>query len=69
MKVCIIGASGKLGKYLVRHALDKGHKFVAVCRPRNVGNLDSFKDRIANVPGITNDREIVRKLLRDAAAF
>ena len=24
MKVCIIGASGKLGQYMVRHALDRG---------------------------------------------
>jgi len=36
MKVCIVGASGKLGKYMVRHALDRGHEVVAVCRERSV---------------------------------
>ena len=24
MKICIVGASGKLGRYMVRHALDRG---------------------------------------------
>src|SRR5207245_1997920 len=25
MRVCIVGASGKLGQYMVRHALDRGY--------------------------------------------
>lgn len=29
-KVCIIGASGKLGKYMVGHALAKGYEVVGV---------------------------------------
>ena len=29
MKVCIVGASGKLGQYLVQHALDRGCEVVA----------------------------------------
>ena len=28
MKVCIVGASGKLGQYLVQHALDRGREVV-----------------------------------------
>jgi uncharacterized protein YbjT (DUF2867 family) len=24
MRVCVVGASGKLGQYMVRHALDRG---------------------------------------------
>ena len=26
MKVCIVGASGKLGQYMVQHALDRGYE-------------------------------------------
>jgi len=25
-KICIVGASGKLGQYMVQHALDQGYK-------------------------------------------
>jgi len=61
MKVCIVGASGKLGRYMVRHALDRGYEVVGVCRERSVGKLDEFKGRISIVPGATNDREVIRK--------
>jgi len=27
-KVCIVGASGKLGQYMVKHALDRGYDVV-----------------------------------------
>jgi hypothetical protein len=36
MRVCIIGASGKLGQYMVQHALDRDYTVVGVCRERNV---------------------------------
>lgn len=61
MKICIVGVSGKLGKYMVRHALDRGHEVVGVCRPQSVGKLDAFQDRITIVPGATNDREVIQK--------
>ena len=61
MKVCIVGASGKLGKYMVRHALDRGYEVVGVCREKSVGKLDAFKGRITVVPGATNDREVIKK--------
>ncbi len=61
MKVCIIGASGKLGRHMVQHALDRGFEVVGVCRERSVGKLDVFKDRITVKPGATNDREVIRK--------
>jgi NAD(P)-dependent dehydrogenase (short-subunit alcohol dehydrogenase family) len=60
MKVCIIGASGKLGRYMVRHALDRGWEVVCVCRERSVGKLDAFKGRIIVIPGATNDREVIK---------
>ncbi|HKI99465.1 MAG TPA: NAD(P)H-binding protein [bacterium] len=61
MKVCIVGASGKLGRYMVQHALDRGHEVVGVCRPRSVEKLDAFKGRITVVPGATNDREVIKR--------
>ncbi|MFF3554178.1 NAD(P)-dependent oxidoreductase [Streptomyces tsukubensis] len=60
-KVCVVGASGKLGQYLVRRALDHGWEVVGVCRERSVGKLDGFADRITVVPGDTNDPEVIRR--------
>ena len=51
MKVCIVGASGKLGQYMAQHALDRGYGVVGVCREKSVGKLDTFKGRITIVPG------------------
>jgi len=61
MKVCVVGASGKLGKYMVQHALDRGYEVVGVCREQSVGKLDEFKGRITVIPGATNDREVIKK--------
>ncbi len=61
MKVCIIGASGKLGRYLVQHALDRGYEVVGICRARSVGKLDAFKGRITILPGATNDRAVIQQ--------
>ncbi len=61
MKVCIIGASGKLGKYMVQHSLDRGYEVVGVCREKSVRKLDTFKDKMTIIPGATNDRDIIKK--------
>src|SRR5512143_1346853 len=61
MRVCIVGASGKLGQYMVQHALGRGYQVVGVCRERSVAKLDAFKGRITVVPGATNDREVIRR--------
>jgi NAD(P)-dependent dehydrogenase (short-subunit alcohol dehydrogenase family) len=55
VRVCVVGASGKLGRYLVHHALDRGYDVVGVCREQSIGKLDEFGDRIEIVPGPTND--------------
>jgi uncharacterized protein YbjT (DUF2867 family) len=62
-RVCIIGASGKLGQYLVQHALNRGYEVVGVCREESVGKLDAFKGRIAVVPGRTDDRGVIEEAI------
>ena len=64
MRVCIVGASGKLGKYMVRHSLAQGHEVVAVCRAASVGKLAEFDKRITIVPGATDDREVIKSAVQ-----
>ena len=61
MKVCIVGASGKLGQYMVQHALDRGYDVVGVCRGQSVQKLDAFEGRITLIPGATDDREVIER--------
>jgi len=61
MRVCIVGASGKLGQYMVQHALDRGYEVVGVCREQSVEKLDAFKERITVVPGATDDRDVIKQ--------
>ncbi len=68
MRVCIVGAAGKLGRYMVQHALDQGHEVVGVCRPQSVSKLASFGSRITVVPGHTNDREVIERAVRGCDA-
>ena len=46
MRVCIVGASGKLGQYMIQHALDRRYEVVGVCRESSVGKLERYKDRL-----------------------
>jgi NAD(P)-dependent dehydrogenase (short-subunit alcohol dehydrogenase family) len=61
LRVCIVGASGKLGQYMVQHALDRGYEVVGVCREASVAKLDAFRGRITLVPGATDDREVIAR--------
>jgi uncharacterized protein YbjT (DUF2867 family) len=63
MRVCIVGASGKLGQYVIQHALDNGYEVVGVCRQQSVRKLDRFRGRITVVPGMTDDRDVIRRAL------
>ncbi len=68
MKVCIVGASGKLGQYMIEHSLARGHEVVGVCRAQSVDKLERFKDRITIVPGPTDDRAVIAEAVRGCDA-
>ena len=63
MRVCIVGASGKLGQYMVQQSLDRGHEVIGVCREQSVGKLDAFEGRITVIPRSSS------ALSRDATGF
>ncbi|MFD3517492.1 NAD(P)-dependent oxidoreductase [Streptomyces sp. NPDC058657] len=60
-KVCIVGASGKLGQYMVGQALERGDEVVGVCRERSVPKLAAYAGRMTVVPGATNDPDVIRR--------
>ncbi len=60
-KLCIVGASGKLGQYMVQHALDRGYEVVGVCREQSAHKLDPFKGRITVIGSATDDRVVIRR--------
>ncbi len=64
-KVCIVGASGKLGRYMVRHCLDRGYEVVGVCRAKSAHKLHAFKDHMTVIAGATNDRDVIRRAVSD----
>src|ERR1051325_4662304 len=66
MRVCIVGASGKLGKHMVELALDRGHEVVAVCREQSVTKLADFDSQITIVPGATDDRDVIQRAVAAA---
>lgn len=63
-KICIIGASGKLGQYMVAHCLGLGYQVVAVCRKQSVEKLDRFLPNITLVPGDTNDTTVIQRAVQ-----
>lgn len=68
MRICIVGASGKLGKYMIQHALDRGYEVVGVCREVSAHKLARFRDCITLVTGATNDESVIRRAVAGADA-
>lgn len=64
MRVCILGISGKLGRYMVDHALAHGYQVQGVCRPQSLPKLARWGGRIRVFPGRTDDRAVVAEALR-----
>lgn len=60
-RICVVGASGKLGQYMVRHALERGYEVAGVCREGSVPKLAALEGRMTIVPGPTNDPEVIRR--------
>jgi hypothetical protein len=60
-RIAIIGASGKLGQYMIQQALDKGYQVNGVCRAKSVHKLARFSKQITIFPGHTDDRQVIAK--------
>jgi len=58
-RICIVGISGKLGRYMAAHALARGWQVQGVCRPKSVCKLADLADRITLFPGHTDDAAVV----------
>jgi len=67
-QLTIIGASGKLGRYMIQHALDRGYKVIGVAREKSLEKLADFADRIEIIPGATDDREVIKKAVAGSDA-
>ncbi|WP_083653862.1 NAD(P)-dependent oxidoreductase [Deinococcus marmoris] len=60
-KICIVGASGKLGQYLIQHALNRGYEVVGVCREQSAVKLAHFGSRIRIITGPNDDSNVIRQ--------
>lgn len=61
MKICIVGASGKLGRCMIQHALDRGYEVLGVCRAKSVHKLDAHAERMTIFAGATDDRKVIER--------
>ncbi|MFZ2015367.1 MAG: NAD(P)H-binding protein [Nocardioides sp.] len=63
-----MGASGELGRYLVRHCLNRGDRVVGVCRQQSVVKLAEFGELITVVTGRTDDRDVFARAVIECDA-
>ncbi|MFG1497179.1 NAD(P)H-binding protein [Saccharospirillum sp. HFRX-1] len=60
-KICIVGASGKLGQYMIEHALAAGYQVSAVCREQSLPKLARYVGRIELHGAPTDDADTLRR--------
>jgi len=63
MRLGIVGASRKLGQYLIKQALAQGHQIDRVCQRESVRKLDRFCDRITIFPEQSDDPLVIGEAL------
>jgi nucleoside-diphosphate-sugar epimerase len=69
MRIAITGATGFLGRYLVRHLADAGHQLRCWHRPASDrGGLGQQAGAVEWLPGSLGDEAAVRELVRGADA-
>ena len=61
MKVCIVGASGKLGSTWCSTRWIAATRWSACAASRASQNSTAFKGRITVIPGATDDREVIKR--------
>jgi nucleoside-diphosphate-sugar epimerase len=69
MRIAVTGATGFLGRYLVRHLAGAGHELRCWFRPgSDRGGFDDVAGALEWVPGTLGDENAVRELIRGADA-
>ena len=69
MKIAVTGATGFIGRYIVRQLIDQGHKLKCWCRPTSdIGGLAEFGDSIDWVPGQLGETQSSGELVKDCDA-
>ena len=69
MRVAVTGATGFLGRYLVRHLAQAGHHLRCWYRPgSDRGGFEDVSDAIDWLPGSLGDEKAARELVRGVDA-
>src|SRR5438477_8650023 len=69
MRIAVTGATGFLGRYLVRHLAEAGHRLHCWHRPQSDrGGFEKQAGAIEWLPGSLGDQDAVRALVRGADA-
>jgi uncharacterized protein len=68
MQITIFGASGMVGKHLVKQALWKGHSVIAFGRNANVDFADDKHENLTAIKGYLTDVDQIAKALKNSQA-